>query len=136
MSNKKAVQSHLDERRKLGFRTMSFLVHEDDVDEVRSLVDSLKEKRMNEIFLKPNDTLEEMNRLGLDNKSFGLIHHFKAKASVTAHCNYLKNIQAYQMNSQNYLLAQRIHKLDDLVRNNVVLDEAINEVMEEYPFLK
>lgn len=133
MSNKKVVQDHLEFMRNLGFRAMSFLVHEDDVNEVRTLVDNLKEKRMS-IFLNPKDTLEEMRRLNLDNKSFGLMHHFNDRASVTAHLNYLKKISQYQKNSKNYVVAQRIHKLDFLVREKINFDTAIKEVVKEFPF--
>ena len=134
MSNKIAVQKFLNKMREQGFKSMSFLVHEEDSDEVRSLVNKLKEKRLSYGILKPSDTIEELNRLELNNKTFGLLHHSNNRASVNAHRSYLQRFKAYQVNSNNYIVAQRIHELDSLVLNNTNLDAAINKVVNKFPF--
>ncbi|OQK18441.1 hypothetical protein AU255_11670 [Methyloprofundus sedimenti] len=134
MSNIEAVQKYLNKMSGMGFKSTTFLIHKDDVDKVRSLVDKLKEQRLSEEFLKPENTIEEMNRLNLDNKTFSLLHHFGSKASVKAHMSYLKKISAYQSNSQNYIVAQRIHQLDSLILDDIGLHQAIKQTTEKYPF--
>ena len=117
-----------------GFKSLSFLVHEDDADNVRAYINQLKNKRLKQMVLTPSDTLQILGVLNLSDGEFALIHHNGSSEPVTRHINYLKDRARYQENSKNYVVSERLKYIEDRINDGVIRIRAIGQAVEKYPF--
>ena len=135
MSNTKAVKAHYERMRSKGFRTYSFLIHEDDVESVRSYVNDLKTGRLKHMVISPRETIDTMNRLQLTDEEFAMIHHQARKASIGTHIAYLSGLtRGYQEGSNNEIVAERLKLIEELSKTSLKRHRAIAQACEQYPF--
>jgi len=135
MSNKLAVKAHLERMKDQGFRTLSFLVHKDDEQKVRTYVQKLKSERLRATVITPKDTLGRMKRLSLTKEQFSKIHHFGEKATTLAHEKYLMGLaRGYQLNRNNYVVAKRLAAIEALMEDGAGLGQAMEKAAEDNPF--
>lgn len=100
--------------------------------------------RMFTVTPTPADTLRALDRLerelGFTDGLFRLLHHWGDRqdrdGSLDGHRRYLKRDSgsAYQRNSRNHILAQRIAHLDQHASNHASFGPLIVEAKEKYPF--
>jgi len=134
MSNLKAVKLFNENMRSKGFKSMSFLIHTDDAEIVRNLVQKLKQKRLSNLIISPEDTVKSLKKLNLSDQQFQRIHH-KPKETSERHSFYLTGIKRYQENNKNYDVAKRIKCIKKFKEETYSTDEAITECLKLTPLL-
>ena len=132
MSNKKAVNEFYKKMRSKGFRNMSFLVHSDDVETVKTFVNQLKQKKLSTMLISPSETVARLKKLKLSDKQFQMIHH-KLNETSERHCHYLEDKGRYQENSKNYDVALRVQYISELVQDNISVEKAISKCLKKTP---
>ncbi len=133
MSNKKAVSDYYKKMRAKGFQNLSFIVHKDDVETVKALVNELKQKRLSVMIITPEETKQRLKVMNLSDQQFQRIHH-KVYETVNKHIEYLKDIQKYQENKNNYVVAKRIKCITELMKDGINNDKAIIQCVNKHPF--
>ena len=133
MSNKKAVNNFYKKMRSKGFRNMSFLVHSDDLETVKTYVNQLKQKRLATMLISPSETVTRLKKLKLSNEQFQMIHH-KANETSDKHCHYLSDKGRYQENSKNYDVALRVQCITEAIKDKVSIEKAISKCLKKTPF--
>ena len=132
MSNKKAVNEFYKKMRSKGFRNMSFLVHSDDVETVKTFVNQLKQKRLATMIISPSETVARLKKLKLSDSQFQMIHH-KANETSDRHSHYLADKGRYQENRKNYDVAIRIQCISELVKGDISIEKAISKCLKNTP---
>ena len=134
MSNTKAVKAYYQRMKSKGFRTYSFLIHEADIEAVRGHINDLKDARLKNMVLTPQETIDTLSRLNLLDEEFALIHHNATKSSQSAHIDYLSTLsRGYQENSNNDIVALRLSLIEELIKNGQTRLNAIAQAIEKHP---
>jgi len=85
------------------------------------------------MIITPKDTIGRLHRLNLSNEQFSRVHHFE-KTTVLSHLKYLKGLaRGYQQNRNNYVVAQRLAEIEQLKKNGVSLNQAIQKAVKDFP---
>jgi predicted CopG family antitoxin len=139
MSNNDAVNAYLERKRKDGFRTISFLIHEDDEEKVREFVNKLRSQREAEMeHITPETTIKLLETLPITDDIFKKVHHLQgskgASETIAAHMEYLKNRSRYQMNRNNYVVALRLKSISSSLESGCDMNTAIDEAIKQHPF--